>query len=194
MSNTLTRRAVVTAAAAAVPALPPPALANSAADPIFALIEQHRQMAADEARCLRAMMDLDDTLPATEKKTCFCRGEPLIGIIGDDPRWIDTQVRFQEIYSREDDLEDRLLHEPPTTLAGVVALLRYVHDHAIWGRGWPDAYPGDKELSKKSSAHCADFRGLYRPADEQPDYPWSVFLYRSLADALESIARKAVQS
>jgi hypothetical protein len=77
MSNTLTRRAVVTAAAAAVPALPPPALANSAADPIFALIEQHRQMAADEARCLRTMMDLEETLPERSDRRVFVEASHL---------------------------------------------------------------------------------------------------------------------
>jgi hypothetical protein len=174
MTNALTRRAVV-AGAAAAPALTIPALADLAPDPIFNLIEEHRRADAAYTQCVEVRGELERTLSETERQTFFYAGEVKTVIPTDDPRWIQTEFELDRIYRLKDGIAFRFLDEPPTTIAGVAALLRYAYEVAAdGGPAWPDRFPDD-------------------PPGEH-NYDWSLFLHRSLADALESIARKAVQS
>jgi hypothetical protein len=138
--NTLIRsRRAVLAGAAAVPlasslaALPataaaaPPSIATTVVDPIFAHLERLQATWVELDVVVGEYSDLQQLLPP-EKRESENRGGELTINPGDDPRWIDNQRRYRDVNDAIDDRSRELLDVRPTTVAGVVALLRYAQD------------------------------------------------------------------
>jgi hypothetical protein len=71
---------------------------------------------------------------------------------------------------------DELLDILPTTVAGVCALLAYAADHACGGNSWPDGYVDENPKTAW---------------DRENGVSWEVFLHRSLATALPTIASRS---
>lgn len=61
----------------------------------------------------------------------------------DDPRWIDCERAVMRCMNAETDAACVLVGILPTTMAGVVALLRYAVDADAEGEGWPTVVESD---------------------------------------------------
>jgi hypothetical protein len=143
MTTRLNRRAVL-AGAAAVPAISISGLATGAEpDPIFAAIEAHRS----------AWVHFADN-PSKSK----------VHLTAEDDA--ETERRLDAL----DDAACTLSAINPTTIAGVVALLRYVAEHESEGNDFP----------------LLD--------DDNRAKPWSFFVHNNVADALEDIAAAGVEA
>jgi hypothetical protein len=135
MSTELNRRAIL-AGAAVLPAAALPAV-DGEPDPIFAAIEAHRRT-----------YELYGVAIAREKELCAA----------------DFERETDEASAREEQAEIGLVATRPTTLVGVVALLRYSNEVRCSGYEWLD------ELL-------------------QEGWSWEMSMCQSVADAIEEIAR-----
>lgn len=132
--STLSRRALVSSAAA-LPALTVPAVvaASTEPDPIFAAIERHRQSIAP-------------WLAAVEYE---------FGIDRNDPRHAEAERMTAEKQGNLLETCADLIRIYPTTIAGVVALLRYFAQSAADDRVyWPGRHT-DYELDLARHAAAA---------------------------------------
>jgi hypothetical protein len=144
MSTTLNRRALVAGAAAALPAiagLSTAAAAAPAPDPIFAAIEAHRA----------AWTHLQDN-PSANK----------VDLLPEDDAECDRRCDAVQ------DAAGALADTHPTTITGVIALLRYV-----------------------AGPESADPAFDFVDEDDGETKPWSFFIHHNLADALEMMTPAA---
>ena len=70
----------------------------------------------------------------------------------DDPRWIECERTVMHFMNAETDAACVLVSVLPTTIAGVVALLRYAVDADTDGEGWPPEVESDGHI--RSWRHC----------------------------------------
>jgi hypothetical protein len=107
--SSLSRRHLVTTAAA-LPALAMPAAAATLAhepDPIFAAIEKHRRARAETNAAWSRLSSLQEDARSTEE------------------RCIEQEDEATNAIRRQDDIALELLHIQPSTVAGAAALLGY---------------------------------------------------------------------
>jgi hypothetical protein len=165
---------LATVAAAAIPATAALAAVDGRNDdPIFAAIERHKAAQAVEEAEVHLESDLDEQLPYARRQTTLWDGELEIAE-GDDPRWIEHLRDYHAAFEAQESAAIALVNIQPTTLAGVAALLAYAADYVAAGNRWPDAMFDDED-EKEAKAYGLD---------------WSVFLHRSLADAIRNIAER----
>ena len=108
MTTTTSRRAIL-AGAAALPALAMPAIASATVDPIFALIEAHRVAFPRRLEAQRATGEI----PLLEDPDCG-EADRALHAADDEAFEADMNAAFA------------LVTVPPTTMAGVLALIDYV--------------------------------------------------------------------
>ena len=161
----LDRRALLRSAAVAIPAVALPtatALAAAGTDPVFALIEAHKEAERDlnEHCCLEE--HLSDIIP-DEKRKSSSWGWELTIVETDDPRWIDFTRAWVSLSQRVDEIACELVSVPSLSLAGAAALLTYAIEHVDAGYVWPDV--------------LADNEGTFGD--------WNSFLHRAILGALE---------
>jgi hypothetical protein len=117
-STPIPSRRAVLAGLAAAPALAAPAFALGGPDPIFAAIERHKALYAAFCRALTGMGEC-------EKRSGFA----------DSPELDEWHRRESEACDAEMAAHDEMLATVPTTLAGLLALLRYVEQESGFGFG-----------------------------------------------------------
>jgi hypothetical protein len=83
--------------------------------------------------------------------------------------WVEVQKTVLATHKTTGEAATQLLNTRPTTLAGVVAVLRYAYDYERHGLDFPGGYD-DGDLSE-----C--------PGGVE----WSVYFHRNLAQAIETI-------
>jgi hypothetical protein len=133
MTN-LTRRKVFASLPAAAAAMAPAAATalsglatGTAGDPIFAVLAEHREAMRAESVAYRAQADAEETIPLTLRSWSYRAGdEGLPAGCTDPPEWIAAEMGVVNACNRARDAELAVLLTPPTTLAGVVALLDHV--------------------------------------------------------------------
>src|SRR5262245_15984350 len=141
---------------------------NRGFDPIFAAIEAHRRAEVEFSAAVGRLSDLENELPKERRRSEVNMG--VLAIVSeDDPRWIELQRTVMATSKITDEAATELLNTLPTTLAGVVAVLRYAYDFARRGLEFPGGYD-DGDLSQ-----C--------PWGVE----WSVYFHRNLAQAIETI-------
>jgi hypothetical protein len=156
-------RSVMTDAAA-----PVSGTAASSVDPIFASIEAHQRAEEEFSAALRRLSGLENELPKERRRSEINMG--LLAIVSeDDPMWVEVQKTVLASHKTTDEAATQLLSTLPTTLAGVVAVLRYAYDYERHGLDFPGGYD-DGDLSE-----C--------PGGVE----WSVYFHRNLAQAIETI-------
>ena len=110
MKTKLSRRAAL-CGLATIASTPPPALGAGEPDPTFALIERHREaMKAFDAAC------------SAQSQTWIDAGKPMTG----DASVLKAEEHTNAISDIEEAIKDELFATVPTTLAGTLALVRYV--------------------------------------------------------------------
>jgi hypothetical protein len=115
-----------------------PALADTTDDTV-ARIAEHRSltMAIDDV-CHR-MGDLEEQLPDDRCKNYFIHDRGTDVGNNDDPRWTNINQEYWESVDRHDAIAWSFIDRPPTTVAGVIALLRYAKEFTDAGYEWPDS-------------------------------------------------------
>ena len=73
-------------------------------------------------------------------------------IVATDPRWIECERAVLRRIDEETEAACTLINILPTTMAGVVALLRYTLDADTDGEGWPPEVESDDHI--RSWRHC----------------------------------------
>jgi hypothetical protein len=130
----LNRRLFLGAAAAS--AIVSPSIA-SVPDPIFAAIEAHRELDRSLTAVLTEAGRLEDTLPEGLRETSLNLYEDPIIVETDSPEWIRTEKAAMAAHIALHDAEVELAGVVPTTMAGVVAILRYAEEYVAPGNRWP---------------------------------------------------------
>jgi hypothetical protein len=146
-------------------------------DPIFAAIEAHSRAEAEFSAALGRLSDLENELPEERRRSEINMG--VLAIVSeDDPLWIEFQRTVLAASKITDEAATNLLNTRPTTLAGVVAVLRYAYDFERRGLEFPGGYD-DGDLSE-----C--------PGGVE----WSLYFHRNLAQVVEAmiVARRPSQS
>jgi hypothetical protein len=97
-------------------------------DPVFAVIERHREAVKAEYSALIKEGQLEEIIPDER-----CRWSPRFGTeeeppenCTDDPVWIEAQIAHVKAAYERTDLLLELLTTPPTTIAGVAAILAHL--------------------------------------------------------------------
>jgi hypothetical protein len=106
-------------------------------DPIFAAIERHRIAERKFGETITVQDKLQEELPEHLRQSDIRPPEVSEIIETDDPRWIAAERAHQAALEKEGECAEALLDIRPTTLEGLLALLRYA-EKADAGRDWPD--------------------------------------------------------
>jgi hypothetical protein len=117
-------------------------------DPIFAAIETHKAAKATWVKCVHDHGDLEEELPRERRRSTADAWEVKI-IETDDPRWIESERAMIRTSDAETDAAVTLVSIRPTTLGGVLGLLKYATEADTDGEGWPcDLVSDDGEMSR----------------------------------------------
>jgi hypothetical protein len=108
-------------------------------DPIFAAIERHRIAERELGGVVTEQGKLEDELPKHLRQPDIRPACDINTVVEtDDPRWIAAERARVAASEKESECADALLEVRPTTLAGLMNLLRYA-DSCDAGRDWPDS-------------------------------------------------------
>jgi hypothetical protein len=170
--SALSRRTLVSSAAA-LSALAVPAIAS--ADPVFELIERHKAAIAEWSAMGDELADLERAIPLGLRRSDDWTGGGDI-VEGDDPRWIDFIRRYAAASNAMEGAGFDLIDSPPTTVAGVAALLSYMVEHI---------HHYDEQIGFQSRILPEDApEGASCMACRDPEW----FIMRTAANALRAIA------
>lgn len=136
------------------------------ADPIFLAIDRVRTAEAGAETTCDEVAKLERLLPSKKRRSNNLGGGVNIDP-NDDPRWVASVQRYRVVFDEVDAASLRLLDVRPTTVAGIIALLRYAHQYVTGGREWPQQILEDGQT------------------DEEFGLDFSVVLHKHVADALE---------
>jgi hypothetical protein len=138
----LSRRSLV-ASAAALPLITAPitsavSAAVISAEETFARIERHRATTLKIKEVCDRMGQLEAAIPKDRQLNyhIYDRGTD-VGA-NDDPRWTAIQGEYWAAADEWDEIAWLFVDRPPTSGAGVAALLAYAAEHEAAGYEWPD--------------------------------------------------------
>jgi heme oxygenase len=156
---------VSTAAIASASIVP----AAAQADPVFALIEAHKQAEREYHECYEVLAKLDDELPDGRQKTQWQVWDDEVNIVEtDDPRWIANEQRTMAAYRAKEALDLQMISTTPTSFRGAAALLAYA-----------------AELTKEDG-----FGGRYLDdgqSEKALGRTWEHFMFRHVAEAIADL-------
>ena len=102
-----------------------PKYSVSHADPMFDLIEAHREANAAMNASYSEQSRLEEELPNCLTQSMFSAWETTI-VETDDPRWIANRRNVHMACEADTETALALIQEPPATVEGAIALLQYV--------------------------------------------------------------------
>lgn len=140
---------------------------QGAPDPILAAIESHRAATAAVKSVFDVQTVLERELPRDKRKSVINSWEEQI-VATDDPRWIDCERAIIRSYEAETDAACALISIPPTTIAGVLALLQYAHTADTDGEMWRQEFESNDGAKTRSRS-------------------WHYFLIEALVDVLPGL-------
>ena len=121
-------------------------------DPIFAAIEAHRKAALAFKSAIDENYALECELPRDQRKSSVTAWEETI-VETDDPRWIASERAIRTASDAETDAACELLDVLPTTLSGIITLLRYAVSADPDGQAWPDDLLTDESAKMSRPWH-----------------------------------------
>ena len=122
-------------------------------DPIYAAIEAHKTARAAFEASVSRHSALDRELPIEKGRSRISAWEETI-VETDDPRWIECERTLTRCMDAESDAACVLVSILSTTMAGVVALLRYAVDADTDGEGWPPVVESDDGQTRSWRHSC----------------------------------------
>jgi hypothetical protein len=159
-------RSVMTDAAA-----PVSGTAANSVDAIFVPIEAHQRAEEEFSAALRRLSGLENELPKERRRSEINMG--LLAIVSeDDPMWVEVQKTVLATHKTTGEAATQLLNTRPTTLAGVVAVLRYAYDYERHGLDFPGGYDdGDLSECPGGGGVVGVFPPQSRPGDRDHNGP-----------------------
>jgi hypothetical protein len=139
MKTKLSRRAALAgglalAPAAAAAALPANGSVGDPFDPIFAAIARHQAAEAAYSIVAKDNDQLEHLIPDDKQRGgLWCHELSLDP--NDDPRWTAHLIALQRVGCELEEPKAELLDTVPTTMAGVIALVRYARERDACGDG-----------------------------------------------------------
>jgi hypothetical protein len=118
-------------------------------DPIFAAIENHKTVYGKLQEVVSEHSRLESTLPSEKRESNIDAWEEKI-VETDDPRWIESERAIRRSFDAEKDAACVLVSICPTTMAGIISLLRYANAVDIDGMSWPDQLESDDGTKTRS--------------------------------------------
>lgn len=147
----------------------PPDAANTVeaqeVDPIYAAITAHQIAYHEHCAAVTLQSLLEGALPEHDRKSFITAFDRKI-FKTDDPRWIACVRKVDKASDVMDAAAQAMVNIKPTTLPGIVALLRYVAEHAEDGNVWPDYAANESDEVERG---------------------WTTQLHLTLAEAVEKI-------
>jgi hypothetical protein len=122
---------------------------QNGADPILAAIEVHRTAVAAVKPILDTHSVLECELPHDKRQSRVDVWRKEI-VETDDPRWIESERAIHNAFDAEADAACVLVSICPTTIAGVIALLRYANAVDKDGEAWPRELMSDDGTKTRS--------------------------------------------
>ena len=110
---------------------------SKTADPVFAAIEAHKAAHGTWASWVDRHCKLESKLPEKKRRSDTSR-ESIVET--DDPRWIEAERQLDLTCDAETDAAWALFEAPPTTRAGMLALLEHAVAHEAAGHLWPEKW------------------------------------------------------
>jgi hypothetical protein len=163
-STKTTRRGFLSTAAALAASAAVSIPANALADPIFDAIEAHQAARLAFENAFSRGCALEKELPREKTRSWITAWEETI-VETDDPRWIGSIREVNRASDAANDAAYALANVAPTTMAGVVGLLRYAI--SIRSEEWPEGVQSD---------------------DDTETRPWHYFLIEMLIAVLPGMA------
>ena len=111
-------------------------------DPIFAAIENHKAANRNVEAVVSEHSRLESILPRDKRKSSISAWEEKI-VETDDPLWIENERAVIRSFEAETDAACVLVSICPTTIAGIIALLRYANAADKDGEAWPRELASD---------------------------------------------------
>jgi hypothetical protein len=118
-------------------------------DPIFAAIENHKAAYNSVSGWVSEQSRLEKLLPREKRETRINAWEEKI-VETDDPRWIECERAVIRSFDAETDAACVLVSICPTTIAGIIALLRYANAADTDGEAWPRELASDDGTKTRS--------------------------------------------
>ena len=133
----LSRRTAI-GAGIALPAMSLPVIAAStASDPIFAAMKRHTDAEEAYGKVLGELEDIEVLVPRDRRQSRLY-DDHITMAAGDDPRWIENLEKQRDSMCATERRADDLLEVKPTTVAGLVTLLRFAYAFEAGGGEWPN--------------------------------------------------------
>jgi hypothetical protein len=143
------RSSLVQAASSLVLAAAAGTAMGATTDPIFAAIENHKAAYSNACARVDEHSRLESILPRDKCKSNINAWEEKIAET-DDPRWIENERAVMRSFEAETDAACVLVSICPTTIAGVIALLRYANAADKDGEAWPRELMSDDGAKTRS--------------------------------------------
>jgi hypothetical protein len=118
-------------------------------DPILAAIENHKAAYHNVEAVVSEQSRLERLLPREKRETSINAWEEKI-VETDDPRWIESERAVIRSFDAETDAACVLVSICPTTIAGIIALLRYANAVDKDGEAWPRELMSDDGTKTRS--------------------------------------------
>lgn len=118
-------------------------------DPIFAAIENHKAAYKNVSALVSEHSRLEKLLPRDNRQSSIDAWEEKI-VETDDPRWIECERAVIRSFDAETDAACILVSICPTTIAGIIALLRYANAADADGEAWPRELASDDGTKTRS--------------------------------------------
>ncbi len=134
-------------------------------DPIFAAIENHKAAYRNVEAVVSEQARLERILPHDKRQSRVDVWREEI-VETDDPHWIETERAIHNAFDAETDAACVLVSICPTTIAGIIALLRYANAADKDGEAWPRELMSDDGTKTRS---------------------WHYFLIEVIAEALPGL-------
>lgn len=128
------------------------AAACTGTDPIFAAIEDHKAALVAFNQALSVHSELEVALPKNQRQTRVNVWGASIDST-DSVSWIESEQAVDRLGIAETDAACVLVSIPPTTMAGVIALLQYANSADTDGELWPRDLLSDEGGKSRSWHH-----------------------------------------
>jgi hypothetical protein len=115
-----------------------PTASTMAVDDTLDRIADHRRGCGFIAEICSRMGRLEGEIPEDRRKSWMIYDRGTDVGKNDDMRWLVVQAEYWAMTDHVDEIAWSFIDRPPTTVAGIIALLRYATEHEEKGWEWPN--------------------------------------------------------
>jgi hypothetical protein len=112
-------------------------IASEQPEAVLQLIANHKVADAATDEAMRHYGDMEEAIPEEHRRGYLC-GFKVTEVSTDDPRWTAACHRFNDTFSKSDEIALAMLDTPITSVEGLAALMAYAGEKAERGYMWPE--------------------------------------------------------